>query len=180
MAFILCPVTDWQKLQKISIETFSDTFASQNDPQDLEDYLATAYHEDQLKRELLNPESQFFFFCQEEEVVGYLKINEGTAQTERVGEHALEVERIYIRKDYQGLGYGKQLLQAAEEIALKKEKALIWLGVWEKNYRAQAFYEEMGFTYHSSHVFYMGEDPQRDLILIKKIDGGNEDAESCC
>ncbi len=151
-------VAEVETLQKLSIETFSDTFKDQNSAQDLADYLKTAYDLSKLTAELNDPNSQF-----------YLKLNLNEAQSEQVAPNALEIERIYIRSAFKRHGLGRFLFQEALKLAQEENCSTIWLGVWEKNYPALAFYEKMGFTHHGSHSFFMGADEQTDLIMVKNI-----------
>lgn len=164
-----CTFSDLQTLQEISIETFSDTFKDQNPPEHLNAYLEKAYNLKQLEHEITNPSSHFFFVYHEQEVAGYLKVNTADAQSEPMGDDALEVERIYVRKKFQKLGLGKLLLDKAFEMAAEQMKKKIWLGVWEDNENAIAFYKKKGFVQTGSHSFYMGEDEQVDLIMTKTL-----------
>jgi ribosomal protein S18 acetylase RimI-like enzyme len=158
-----------QELQKISVETFTETFKDQNSPEHLNAYLERAYNLDQLAKELANRSSRFFFIYFNEEIAGYLKINTGDAQSEKMDDDSLEVERIYIKKKFQKHGLGKHLLNRAVEIATEQQKTKIWLGVWEENQNAIAFYQKKGFVQTGSHSFYMGDDEQIDLIMTKTL-----------
>ena len=111
----------------------------------MEKFLNKAYAEEKLRSEIENKNSNFYFLIVNNQVAGYLKVNEGDAQTERVADNALEVERIYLKQNFQHQGFGLVLIKLAEELARKKNKANMWLGVWEKNYQAQAFYKKDGF-----------------------------------
>ncbi|KRG13700.1 GNAT family N-acetyltransferase [Lederbergia galactosidilytica] len=164
-----CTHEDLLNLQKISYETFNDTFKEQNSPKNMKDYLDRAFSLEQLQKELTNNSSQFFFACFNNEVAGYLKVNVDEAQSEKMGNDVLEVERIYIKHNYQKLGLGKYLVNKAVEIALAFDKRKIWLGVWEKNENAIAFYEKMGFRQSGAHSFYMGDEQQIDLIMCKTL-----------
>ncbi|HCN59371.1 MULTISPECIES: GNAT family N-acetyltransferase [unclassified Exiguobacterium] len=167
--FVRCDVKDVRTLQAVSIETFSETFGSQNDPQHLEDYLNQSYNLEKLTRELEHPNSFFFFIKSNEEIAGYLKLNVGDAQTELMKGKTLELERIYIRSAYQGTGLGKQLLEKTFEVAQAQGMEQVWLGVWEENHRALRFYQRFGFVQTGAHSFFMGEDEQVDLILTKTL-----------
>jgi len=164
-----CTIEDLRELQKISVETFTETFKDQNSPEHLNAYLERAYNLDQLEQELANRSSQFFFVYLAQEIAGYLKVNSDEAQSEAMGADSLEVERIYVKKKFQKHGLGKQLLNKALEIALKQKKKKIWLGVWEENENAIAFYQKKGFVQTGAHSFYMGDDEQVDLIMSKTI-----------
>lgn len=162
-----CTLNDLMTLQQLSRTTFTDTFAGANEVADLNDYLDQAYATAKLTAELTNPNSFFYFLKVAGATVGYLKLNVGAAQTEQVAENALEVERIYILPAYKRHGFGRQLIDQAEKQARQLGKTALWLGVWEHNEAARAFYGKIGFRQVGSHVFQLGADPQTDLILVK-------------
>ncbi|MEC1374396.1 GNAT family N-acetyltransferase [Heyndrickxia oleronia] len=164
-----CTLQDLQELQEISYETFNETFKHQNSPENMDAYLKKAFTLKQLEKELSNSSSQFFFVYFHNEVAGYLKVNINDAQSEDMGDESLEIERIYIKKKFQKHGLGKYLLNIAIESAMKCNKKKIWLGVWEKNENAIAFYKKMGFVQSGSHSFYMGDEEQTDMIMTKTL-----------
>lgn len=164
-----CTVEDLGLLQEISIETFNETFKYENSPENMKAYLERAFSLKQLEEELSSTASQFFFVYLNSEVAGYLKVNTNDAQSEKMGEESLEIERIYIKKKFQKHGLGKYLLNQAMEIALKLNKKKIWLGVWEKNENAIAFYKKKEFVQTGVHSFYMGDEEQIDFIMTKTL-----------
>ncbi|MFS0869040.1 GNAT family N-acetyltransferase [Paenibacillus xylanilyticus] len=164
-----CSCEDVHTLQEISIETFNDTFKDQNSPENMKGYLERAFNSEQLEKELSNRSSDIFFIYFNEELAGYLKVNISDAQSESMGEEFLEIERIYIKNHFQKYGLGKHLLNKAIDIAIEKNKNKIWLGVWEKNDNAIAFYNKMGFIQTGAHSFYMGDEEQIDFIMTKTL-----------
>ncbi|KEO76401.1 GNAT family N-acetyltransferase [Paenibacillus polymyxa] len=166
---IKCSREDLQILQEISIETFFDTFKDQNSPENMNAYLEKAFNFKQLEEELSNDSSEFFFIYFNEELAGYLKVNMNNAQSEKMGNESLEIERVYIKNSSQKHGLGKYLLNKAMEIAMEHNKKEIWLGVWEKNENAIAFYKKMGFVQTGAHSFYMGDEEQIDFIMTKTM-----------
>ncbi|MEH7336204.1 GNAT family N-acetyltransferase [Neobacillus drentensis] len=164
-----CTLEDSRKLQEISSETFYETFKEQNSAENMNAYLEKAFNLPQLEKELSNNSSQFFFVYYDNEVAGYLKVNTNDAQSEEMGEESLEVERIYVKKEFQKHGLGKYLFNKAVEIAIEGNKKKIWLGVWENNENAIAFYKKMGFVQTGAHSFYMGDDEQIDFIMTKTL-----------
>lgn len=164
-----CALEDSRKLQEISYETFNETFKHQNSPENMSAYLERAFNLKQLEKELSNISSQFFFVYFNNEVAGYLKVNTNDAQSEEMGDESLEIERIYIKNKFQKHGFGKYLLNKAMEIAMERNKKKIWLGVWEKNENAIAFYKKMGFVQTGAHSFYMGDEEQIDFIMTKTL-----------
>lgn len=163
-------LTDINELQKVSVETFYDTFADQNTEKNMQDYVSNSYKLETLTEELKNKNSFFYFvLSDEDDIMGYLKLNISDAQSEDDFENALEIEQIYIRKEFQKQGLGKILYNIALTKATELEKQRIWLGVWEFNQNAKAFYQHLGFEFVGSHIFNMGADPQTDLIMVKSI-----------
>ncbi|MFO1443879.1 GNAT family N-acetyltransferase [Bacillus sp. Bva_UNVM-123] len=164
-----CTLEDLRKLQEISYETFNETFRDQNTPENMNAYMEEAFNIKQLEKELSNISSQFFFVYFNNEVAGYLKVNTNDAQSEEIGDESLEIERIYVKNKFQKNGLGKCLLKKALEIAIEHNKKHIWLGVWEKNENATAFYKKMGFVQTGAHSFSMGDEEQMDFIMTKTL-----------
>ena len=169
MKIVRVTTDDIKELQTISFRTFDDTFREMNHPDNLKDYLNNAFTYDKLQRELEHPNSYFYFLYDNDKIVGYLKLNVGAAQTEDIASDALEVERLYILKNYQHHGYGKKLMNFAINFAVEEEKQSIWLGVWEKNENAIKFYEHFGFKKVTEHEFKMGDEIQTDIIMAQNL-----------
>lgn len=169
MTILKCGLEDLEKLREISIETFTDTFAMDNTEKDLATYLERAYNEEQLRSELKNSGSAFYFIYSGDALAGYLKMNTWLAQTEDMGPESLEVERIYVRTAFKRRGLGRQLIDFAIETARELDKQAIWLGVWEHNYKALAFYKSLGFEQTGAHSFFMGDDEQIDFVMTKRL-----------
>ena len=165
MKIAIASLSEIEELQSISKHTFSETFAEQNSKENLELFLNQAYNLEVLGRELSNPDSTFYLLYDDNGLQGYMKMNRRRAQTEYQGEKAIEIERIYVMKRAQGLGYGKALLQKAIEVSKSENLPLLWLGVWEKNVSAIRFYQKNGFTPFGEHIFMLGADPQRDILM---------------
>ncbi|MDI4647280.1 GNAT family N-acetyltransferase [Cohnella hashimotonis] len=164
-----CEHEDLLLLQQIGIETFRETFGDQNSPENLKAYLDQAFDLRRLEKEMSNPRSEFHFLDVDGDAAGYLKLNFDDAQTEEMGEDAMEIERIYIRNPFQKRGLGRLLIDKATAIAADRHKKKIWLGVWEKNDGAIAFYQKIGFVRTGAHAFYMGDEEQVDIIMAKTI-----------
>ncbi len=152
-------------LQEISLQTFYDAFYHLNTPKFFNEYTDRAFSKIQLKSELQNPDSQFYFLKSQTQTFGYFKLNYHSAQTDIRDSNSLEIERIYILKEFQNLHLGSYLLDRIKEMATKKNLEYIWLGVWEHNTQAIRFYERNGFRIFGSHDFYMGSELQTDLLM---------------
>ena len=158
-------VADAVALQSISVQTFSETFTEDNTEENLAKYLADAFNITRLTEELNNPESQFYFAVLNDTVIGYLKINLGQAQTELKEANGLEIERIYVLKEFHGKGIAAALYQKAIAIACQQNCTYVWLGVWEENKRAIGFYTKNGFAEFDRHIFMVGDDAQTDIMM---------------
>jgi ribosomal protein S18 acetylase RimI-like enzyme len=161
---------DLETLQNIGIQTFTETFAEDNTEEAMKKYLEESFNTEKIKSELNNPDSFFYIAWEEDNPVGYLKVNSGKAQTELQDETSLEIERIYVKKSHHGKKVGQLLYNQALETAKQLGKSYLWLGVWEKNLRALQFYRKNGFVEFDKHIFRLGEEEQTDLMMKKVLD----------
>lgn len=160
-----CKLSDLKVLARLSRKTFRDAFEKDNDPNDFSNYMKSSFSLEQLKRELQNPATSFYFTKLNDSLVGYFKLNELGAQTDIKENESIELERIYILKDHQGKGIGKWMLDEVKTLAKAKNKRYVWLGVWERNQDAIRFYEREGFTKFGRHPYYIGKDKQMDWLM---------------
>ena len=156
-------------LQVLGKQTFFETFASANTEANMRQYLETNFSVEKLKLELSDSDSEFHLAQLNTSFIGYLKINFNKAQTELKENHGLEIERIYVLKEYHGKQVGQILFNKAMEMAREKNMNYVWLGVWEKNLKAIRFYEKNGFAVFNTHVFKVGQDEQKDLMMKRKL-----------
>lgn len=163
---------DLIKLQAISRSTFAQTFDEHNNPEDMQAYLDNSFSAEKLSAELNNQNSAFYFAVDNSinSVVGYLKVNTGDAQSEKKDLDAFEIERIYVDKTYFGKKVGQLLFDKAIDIAKSKKVSYVWLGVWEENHRALAFYTKNGFKAFDKHIFKLGNDEQTDIMMMLILD----------
>lgn len=152
-------------LRTISVDTFTETFANQNDEQNMQKYVSENLSIEHLTKELNTKGSSFYFLNLNSDIIGYLKINTGKAQTELKNDISLEIERIYIKQEFHGKNIGKQLLDKAIEIAKEHHYQYIWLAVWELNLKAIAFYKKHNFVEFDKHIFKLGDDEQIDIMM---------------
>jgi ribosomal protein S18 acetylase RimI-like enzyme len=162
-------ISEIDDLQKIGRQTFEETFSEHNSKENLEAYLDEGFSYEKLTAELTNEDSEFYFATLENEVIGYLKVNFGDSQTELKDNKALEIERIYVSKEFHGKKVGQILYDKAIEIAKEKSAEYVWLGVWEENGRALNFYQKNGFVEFDKHIFKLGDDEQTDLMMKLKL-----------
>ncbi|WP_242505331.1 GNAT family N-acetyltransferase [Bifidobacterium pseudolongum] len=162
--------TDVNTIRDLSIATFAETFASLNTEEDMEQYNERHFSTDELQREIDNPDSTFVVAKVDGVPAGYMKVNVGDAQTEEMLGNRMEVQRLYILRQYKRNGLGARFMHTAFDMARVQGKSVIWLGVWEHNDAAIAFYKRMGFVQFGSHDFVLGEDRQTDLLMEAAVD----------
>jgi len=158
-----------EKLSEIGKLTFAETFSSENSKEDMQKYLVEGFSTEKLKTELTDKNAEFYFAELDDKVIGYLKVNFGQSQTEIKDENALEIERIYVLKEFHGKKVGQMLFDKAIELAKKRNVEYVWLGVWEQNTRAIRFYEKNGFVAFDKHIFKLGNDEQTDIMMKLKL-----------
>lgn len=169
ITIIKITINDINELQKIGQQTFQETFANSNSEENMKTYLKEGFSLEKLTTELNNENSEFYFAKSDNEVIGYLKVNFGASQTELKDNKALEIERIYVSKEFHGKSVGQLLYNKAIEIAQQKKVEYVWLGVWEQNLRAIRFYEKNGFVEFDKHLFKLGNDEQTDIMMKLKL-----------
>ena len=160
--------TDIPALSNLCADTFRETFSHDNTEEELQAFFDEAYNHDVLKRELDHDESETYLAYVDDVLAGYLKVNWGAAQTEHELDNAFEVQRIYVLKAYQGYGVGRALFDKAMRIAESGDFTWAWLGVWEKNYKAQHFYKHYGFEKFGEHKFIVTPEKVDIDWLLKK------------
>ncbi|WP_267266912.1 GNAT family N-acetyltransferase [Chryseobacterium formosus] len=167
MEIIVTKITENEilQLQEIGKKTFSETFSENNTEESMNEYLETSFSTEKLKSEINDENSEFYFAKLNDEVIGYLKLNTGSSQTEIKDNNALEIERIYVSKDFHGKKVGQILYEKAIEIASQKKVDYVWLGVWENNLRAIKFYQKNGFVEFDKHIFRLGNEEQTDIMM---------------
>ena len=162
---------DLAQLQQIGRQTFLETFAASNSEENMTTYLAEGFSTEKLSTELHDAHSEFYFAILGEKVIGYLKVNFGPSQTELKDDKSLEIERIYVLKEFHGQQVGQVLFDKAIQIAKQQHADYVWLGVWEHNPRAIQFYKKNGFVEFDRQIFHLGHDAQTDIMMKLKLNG---------
>ncbi len=162
-------IDDLSALQLIGIQTFKEAFASDNSVENMNAYISKAFSIETLRTQLSSPNTQFYLALLNDKVVGYLKINFEKSQLENKNNKGLEIERIYVYKEFYGKKIGQFMLDKAIAISKITPVNYIWLGVWEHNPRAIRFYEKNGFVAFDKHAFILGDENQTDILMKLQI-----------
>ncbi|MBO0357108.1 GNAT family N-acetyltransferase [Hymenobacter sp. BT186] len=160
------------QLAALGRQTFQDTFAADNSPEDMAAYLAATFSEEKQLAELEDKDTVFLLARMQQELVGYAKLNFNSTLGVEPGKKPdvrMEIARLYVREDWVGTGLGASLMRRIIEEARQQACRSVVLGVWEKNQRAIAFYQRFGFKVIGQHEFSLGSDKQNDLIMRKGL-----------
>ena len=156
-------------LSAIARHTFFDTFAATNDPGDMALHLDRAYGVAQQAAELADPQIVTLLVESGGEAIGYAQLREGEVPGCVTGPNAIELWRFYVCREWHGQGVAQSLMARVRAVAAARGAATLWLGVWDRNPRAQAFYRKCGFVDVGDHVFLFGTDPQHDRVMAAKL-----------
>jgi GNAT superfamily N-acetyltransferase len=163
---------DAKMLAEIGRKTFFDAFHAhpKNAPSDMEIYMNQAFGE-QIQAAELSDENTVYLIAEfENQIAGYAKLHKNAREPMVTGERCLEIARFYLLQEFIGRGgVAAKLMNAVLDFAQENNFDTVWLGVWEFNPRAQAFYKKWGFRHVGEHVFQFGSDPQIDWVWEKKI-----------
>jgi diamine N-acetyltransferase len=162
-------VQDAPALAKMASQTFYETFTGTCTEKDMQEFLEAYFNIEQVTKELQNPDDWYFFAEQDGELAGYLRMMEDYSSFPFMKQwKALELKRIYVHKNFHGKGVAQALVAFAEKFTQEHQYEVLWLGVWEHNYRAKRFYEKSGFVDSGfTHSFPIGSTPQTDNWMWK-------------
>lgn len=161
-------VDDARLLAQLGARLFEQTFASANDPDDLRAYLTGAFSIDCQTAELKD-DSRVTWIAEDagKAAVGYAMLRRGTRSDGVVAVAPAEVQRIYVDHAWHGREVGQALIDACVDQARAWHCDVVWLAVWERNSRAIAFYQKMGFAPVGSQTFMLGRDEQHDVVMAR-------------
>ena len=160
---------DANLLSQLGARTFEETFAADNTAEDMEAYLASNFNLDEQTAQLSDPAAIFLIAEVDGAAAGYAKLQAGKSPESIEGAKPIELVRLYVSQTLLGSGVGAALMQACLDEAHRAGYATIWLGVWERNARAQAFYRKWDFRAVGKHMFRLGLDEQTDILMERVI-----------
>lgn len=158
-------IADASLLAELGERTFAETFAAYNTAEDMAVYLADSFTRKLQAAELTDPNSTFLIAEIHGVAVGYAMLRAGEAPPGIANESQIELVRLYAAKEWLGGGVGAALMQACVREAKQRGCRTLWLGVWEHNRRALAFYRKWKFREVGTHIFQLGNDAQTDILM---------------
>lgn len=160
---------DAANLAALAERTFRDTFTEVNTPENMAAHAAASYGIDKQREEIESDRIRTLLVELDGVVAGYAQLRNGHHPDCVSAENAIELWRFYIDRSGIGRGLAQRLMQAVVVEAAEWNGRALWLGVWERNPRAIAFYRKCGFVEVGAHVFRLGDDAQTDLIMQREL-----------
>jgi ribosomal protein S18 acetylase RimI-like enzyme len=160
---------DASALARLAERTFRDTFAAGNSAENMNLHCRTSYREEIQAGEIADPMMLTLLAEQGQELIGFAQLRWGSAPTCVAGVAPGEILRIYVLRDWHGKGIAQALIAACLAGLKARGSDLVWLGVWELNPRAMAFYRKLGFVERGEHVYQVGDDAQRDIVMVREV-----------
>ena len=161
---------DALRLSELAAKIYSDTFADTNDPDDLAKFLANTYNEVKQRSEIENPAIVTLLVECDGRLGAYAQLKFGTPPSCVRGPAPMEIGRFYVDRAYHGHGVAHRLMKEIDDVAKARGVRTMWLGVWEHNDRAQAFYRKYGFERVGEQPFVVGTDIQTDWVVERRLD----------
>jgi ribosomal protein S18 acetylase RimI-like enzyme len=156
-------------LARLAEQTFRATFAASNPAENMQRHCESSYGESIQLAEIRDPNLETWLADDGGRLVAYAQLRRGAVPAAVVAQRPLEILRFYVRPEAHGKGVAHALMAHALGRATQLGADVVWLGVWEHNPRAIAFYRKWGLEVVGEHVFMMGDDPQRDLLMRRVL-----------
>ena len=166
----LAEFRDVPVMREVAILSYEATFAEFNTRENMEAFYKDSYSLEKLQNEFCEQGSVLYLAFVGKALAGFLRLRKSTEVEYKLGDSTIELQRLYVHPEYLGKKVGKKLMEAGLNYVEQLAVEWIWLGVWERNFNAQKFYTKWGFEKFGEHVFQMGDDPQIDWLLRKKIE----------
>ena len=161
--------SDALQLSRLAEKTFRDTFGPTNPADDMDFHCQTSFSEAIQASEIADPNMVTLLSESEGVLIGFAQLHWGEAPECVLGESPGEIRRLYVETDWHGRGVAHDLVNECLEEMKKRGSDVVWLGVWERNPRAIAFYQKFGFVEVGDHIFQLGTDPQRDIVMAVSL-----------
>ncbi len=154
-------------LAELAARTFREAFAADNNPDDMRAHLESAYTQASHLAEIRDPSIDTLLVrIYGGPPIAYAQLRTGHVSDGVPAEGSVELWRFYVDAPWHGRGVAHGLMAAVKLRAKRRGANTLWLGVWERNARAQAFYGKHGFRKVGNHIFVVGSDPQTDDVML--------------
>lgn len=160
---------DAPSLAVLAERTFRDAFGARNSPEDMDVHCARHFGPDMQAREIADPGIVTTLAISAGQIIGFSQMMPSRLHADVVAKRPAELNRLYVAAAWQRKGVGQALMNDAIRVAKSAGADWLWLGVWEHNPKAIAFYRKAGFDDVGSHSFMLGSDQQRDVVMSMRL-----------
>jgi ribosomal protein S18 acetylase RimI-like enzyme len=160
---------DAQQLSEFAERTFRDTFGAMNTEDDMNLHARESYSAAIQSAELSNPDMLTLLCEANSQLIGFAQLRWNLSPDCIIAKNPGEIQRLYVDREWHGRGVARELMNACIERLQRHHSDVAWLGVWEKNPRAIAFYRKLGFVEVGAQSFRLGTDIQRDLVMCRPV-----------
>jgi len=156
-------------LAVLAERTFRAAFEESNAAANMQAHCAANYGQAIQLGEIRDSGRETWVVEAEDRLVAYVQLRLDAASPVISGARPVEIQRFYVDTSHHGTGLAHQLMAHVLVRAQAAGSAALWLGVWERNPRALAFYRKWRFDVVGEHTFKLGDDPQRDLVMCRGL-----------
>ena len=160
---------DAPSLAVLAERTFRESFGARNSPENMDLHCNRYFGTDIQAREIAERGLATTLALVDRRLVGYSQLRLARPHAGVVAERPVELSRIYVEAAWQGRGVARALMEDALRGAAKAGADCLWLGVWEHNPKAMAFYRKFGLAVVATQAFMLGQERQRDLVMSVKL-----------
>jgi ribosomal protein S18 acetylase RimI-like enzyme len=163
-------VNDAAELAAFAARTFAEAFGDFTADDDMQAHLVATYRPDLQAREIADPTVITLLALRDARIVAYAQVRLNPMAPACVTKPgAVELQRFYADRSVHGTGLATRLMQRALDAARELGGQHAWLGVWERNDRAMAFYRKAGFDEIGLTHYMVGSDRQTDRVFIAAL-----------
>lgn len=165
-------MNDVALLQTIGRKTFADTFGNTCTKDDMQGVLELYFNPAQVALELADDADNFFFYEEDGFVKGYMRMNakHTCPLVSFQNRKCIELVRLYVLNEFHGTGIANELMDYAVAFTCQHDFDVMYLSVWEYNFRARGFYEKHGFVNSGiENDFPLGSTPQTDYWFVREL-----------
>lgn len=173
----IATVEDAERVSAFAARAFAETFAADNTAEDMAAYLAATFSPELQRAEIADAATRVLLAESDGTVVGYAQLAAHPRPACVSGSIPIEIVRFYVDRGWHGRGVAQALMRRVIDAAARMGADTLWLGVWERNPRAIAFYRKMRFEDVGSHDFVLGRDVQTDRVMQRPVAGHGTCAE---
>ena len=152
-------------LAELGAKTFYETFREFHTEKDMQQYIKKAYSVELMTENLSKENIQYFIAFDEDKPIGYLKLIKDASHEKLTSQKNIELEKIYVLKEYLDKKVGKELMLQAINFSKQNNFETLFLGVWQENHRAVNFYKKFGFETFTIRTFQLGETLCDDFLM---------------